>query len=31
MFFSAQHKVLTLKELDTHWWENYPTRKEAII
>lgn len=29
MFFSAQHKVLTLKELGTNWWENYPTHKEA--
>lgn len=30
MFFSAQHKALTLNELGAHWWENYPTHKEAI-
>ena len=31
MFFSVVLKVLTLKELDTYWWENYPTYKGAII
>ena len=31
MFFSVAHKVLTFKELDTHWWENHPTYKGAII
>ena len=31
MFFSAQHKVLTLKEIHIRWWAIYPTHKEVII